>query len=138
MKISIERLKKEHKINIDYEDNQFEDKSLRESTSGPLKINFTIILVGNNNIRIVGKIIGDFDLTCDRCIENYVEHKEIKTDDVFELEQEELKTKMLNLDNRVKDIVTNNFLMKNLCSPDCKGICLGCKVNLNKEECKCK
>ena len=28
--------------------------------------------------------------------------------------------------------------MKTLCSPDCKGLCPGCGVNLNHEACRCK
>ena len=27
---------------------------------------------------------------------------------------------------------------KNLCSPDCKGLCPGCGVDLNVEPCRCK
>ena len=27
---------------------------------------------------------------------------------------------------------------KNLCSPDCKGLCPGCGANLNHEACRCK
>ena len=27
---------------------------------------------------------------------------------------------------------------KNLCSPDCKGLCPGCGADLNREPCRCK
>ncbi len=140
MKISLDRLKKEGKIQLEYEDDQFQvphiGKNDREISVGPLKITFTLRLL-KNNLQIVGNILGSFKLICDRCAEEYIENKNIKVDEIFELEEEEIKSRVVELDNKVYDIVITSFPMQNLCKPDCKGICLGCKVNLNKEECKC-
>ena len=42
----------------------------------------------------------------------------------------------------VGDLAYTAFLLamdtKHLCSEDCKGLCPGCGVNLNREPCRCK
>jgi uncharacterized protein len=76
-------------------------------------------------------------LTCDRCCDKFLQHKEIKFDEIFELEKKEITERLVYLDNKIKDIVFTSFPIKILCSDNCKGICLGCGVNLNKDKCKC-
>jgi uncharacterized protein len=43
----------------------------------------------------------------------------------------------LEMDNDIREELLLNFPMKVLCKPNCKGICPGCGVNLNHQECKC-
>jgi len=137
MKISIDRIKKEKEVYLDYEDDQFQNKQLRESTRGPLKIKFVISLVGNINVRIKGEIEGIFELVCDRCADSFLQNKKIELDEIFELSKKELSDRLVDLDSKVRDIVVMSFPIKILCNENCKGICLGCGVNLNKEKCKC-
>jgi uncharacterized protein len=137
MKISIDRIKKEKEVYLDYEDDQFQNKQLRESTRGPLKIKFFISLVGNTNVRIKGEIEGIFELVCDRCADSFLQNKKIELDEIFELSKKELSDRLVDLDSKVRDIVVMSFPIKILCNENCKGICLGCGVNLNKEKCKC-
>jgi uncharacterized protein len=137
MKISIDRIKKEKEVYLDYEDDQFQNKQLRESTRGPLKIKFVISLVGNTNVRIKGKIEGIFELVCDRCADSFLQNKKIELDEIFELSKKELSDRLVDLDSKVRDIVVMSYPIKILCNENCKGICLGCGVNLNKEKCKC-
>jgi uncharacterized protein len=137
MKISIDRIKKEKEVYLDYEDDQFQNKQLRESTRGPLKIKFVISLVGNTNVRIKGEIEGIFELVCDRCADSFLQNKKIELDEIFELSKKELSDRLVDLDSKVRDIVVMSFPIKILCNENCKGICLGCGVNLNKEKCKC-
>jgi len=137
MKISIDRIKKEKEVYLDYEDDQFQNKQLRESTRGPLKIKFVISLVGNTNVRIKGEIEGIFELVCDRCADSFFQNKKIELDEIFELSKKELSDRLVDLDSKVRDIVVMSFPIKILCNENCKGICLGCGVNLNKEKCKC-
>jgi len=137
MKISIDRIKKEKKVVLEYEDEQFQNKNQREATKGPLKLKLVLSLIGDENIRIKGEIEGDFLFTCDRCCDKFLQHKEIKFDEIFELEKKEITERLVYLDNKIKDIVFTNFPIKILCSDNCKGICLGCGVNLNKDKCKC-
>jgi uncharacterized protein len=137
MKISIDRIKKEKEVYLDYEDDQFQNKQLRESTRDPLKIKFVISLVGNTNVRIKGEIEGIFELVCDRCADSFLQNKKIELDEIFELSKKELSDRLVDLDSKVRDIVVMSFPIKILCNENCKGICLGCGVNLNKEKCKC-
>lgn len=44
----------------------------------------------------------------------------------------------LEVDDDLRQEILLNFPMRVLCRPDCRGICLGCGVNLNFQECKCK
>jgi uncharacterized protein len=137
MKVSIDRIKKEKEVYLDYEDDQFQNKQLRESTRAPLKIKFVISLVGNTNVRIKGEIEGIFELVCDRCADSFLQNKKIELDEIFELSKKELSDRLVDLDSKVRDIVVMSFPIKILCNENCKGICLGCGVNLNKEKCKC-
>ncbi|MFC2150329.1 DUF177 domain-containing protein [Calditrichota bacterium] len=43
----------------------------------------------------------------------------------------------LNILTEAVDAVELSFPPKILCREDCKGICFGCRKNLNKEECTC-
>ncbi|MFN3550543.1 MAG: YceD family protein [Endomicrobiia bacterium] len=138
MKISIDRIKKEKKVFLEYEDDQFKNKNFRESTSKPLFVSVILSLVCNNNVRVKGRISGEFVLVCDRCCDEFVQNKDIEIDEVFELEKKEISERMFYLDNRIRDVVLTQFPIKLLCKEDCKGICPGCGVNLNKDNCRCK
>ena len=137
MKISIDRIKKEKEVILEYEDDQFQNKSLRESTQCPLKIKLFLSLVGNTNVRIKGEIEGNFELVCDRCADNFLKYKKIELDEIFELSKKELSDRIVDVDSKIRDVVIMSFPIKILCSESCRGICLGCGVNLNKEKCNC-
>ena len=86
------------------------------------------------------------DLTCDRCGKPFSREKIVPLDALVaqELEDEE-HDEILLLDGNELDldeVVTTAFILamdtKNLCSDDCKGLCSGCGVDLNVEECRCK
>lgn len=138
MKISIDRIKKEKKVEVSYQDTQFENSSLREHTTGGLNVNVILSLAGETGVMIKGDISGEFSLECDRCCTRFSQHKKILIDEVFEIEEKEISSRMIDLDTRIHDIVLTSFPMKILCNENCKGICSGCGANLNKEECKCK
>ncbi|MCS7227939.1 MAG: DUF177 domain-containing protein [Endomicrobia bacterium] len=138
MKISIDRIRKESQIILTYEDEQFKSEDFVYQTIGPLIVNIILSLAGNENIRIKGEITGKFNLICDRCCAEFVEDKKICFDEVFELEKKEIVEHIVNIDTKIRDLVLTSFPMKILCDKECKGICLKCGVNLNKEECKCR
>lgn len=138
MKISIDRLKIERKISLEYKDSQLEDTSLREHTIGPLSVKVVISIVGNENVKLEGEIEGDFELVCDRCCENFLQHNVIKVDNIFEIEKKEFEERMIHIDFRIKELVLSYFPIKILCNNFCKGICIKCGTNLNKQGCRCK
>jgi uncharacterized protein len=86
------------------------------------------------------------DYTCDRCMEPFTREKVVGLSTLLAetLEGEEDDDIVL-LDNGevdVGDLAYTAFLFamdtKHLCSEDCKGLCPGCGVNLNREPCRCK
>ena len=83
---------------------------------------------------------------CDRCAEPFSEDKAVPfscilaeerqfddDEDIVLLEQDEVD---------LGDLARSAFILgmdtKFLCSPDCKGLCAGCGVNLNFAPCRCK
>ncbi|MEN3014311.1 MAG: DUF177 domain-containing protein [Endomicrobiia bacterium] len=138
MKISIDRLKTERKITLEYKDFQFQNKDLREHTIDPLIVKLNISLIGNENVKLEGELEGNFELVCDRCCEKFLQYKKTKINIICEIEKDEIADKVIHIDTKIKDIVLSNFPMKILCNENCKGICYVCGVNLNKEKCKCK
>ena len=83
---------------------------------------------------------------CDRCMEEFdspktasfscilaEEKQDQENDDIVLLDHDEVD---------LADLAGTAFILdmdtKTLCSEDCKGLCPGCGVNLNREACRCK
>ena len=83
---------------------------------------------------------------CDRCCKEFDEPKSVSFSCVLAEEKEnEDNEDIVLLDHDEVDLTELartafilNMDTKTLCSPDCKGICPGCGVNLNEEPCRCK
>ena len=85
-------------------------------------------------------------LVCDRCAKEYQKVKTVPVETMLasRLEGEDNDDIVLLEGNEVDadEIVSTAFILdmdtKNLCSPDCKGLCPGCGADLNVEPCRCK
>ena len=83
---------------------------------------------------------------CSRCLERFdlpkttdyscvlaEEKQDMENDDIVLLDHDEVD---------LADLAGTAFILdmdtKTLCSEDCKGLCPGCGVNLNREACRCK
>ncbi|MBP3501783.1 MAG: DUF177 domain-containing protein [Oscillospiraceae bacterium] len=83
---------------------------------------------------------------CDRCAEDFDEPKTVSYSCVLaEEKQFEDSEDIVLLENDevdLEEIARVAFILamdtKHLCSEDCKGLCSGCGVNLNREACRCK
>lgn len=83
---------------------------------------------------------------CDRCLEAFDQPKAVSYRCILaEEKQFEDNDEIVVLDNDqvdLADLARTAFILdmdtKTLCSPDCKGLCGGCGVNLNRERCRCK
>jgi len=74
------------------------------------------------------------NICCSRCLE---EKKQTATQQ-FILHYDTCHVgKSLEVDKDIREEILLNFPMKVLCSADCKGLCPGCKANLNFEKCTC-
>ena len=93
-----------------------------------------------------GQATSTLDCVCDRCMEPFPREKTVRLhfllaetlegeedDDLVLLDHGEVDIGDLAYTAYVLDMDT-----KNLCSEDCKGLCPGCGVNLNRETCRCK
>ncbi len=84
--------------------------------------------------------------TCSRCLEESAQPFEMVIDEetqpddaVMESDGERLKIDdgALDLTEAVRQYFEIAAPMKAVCSPDCKGICIGCGANLNDTTCGC-
>ncbi|UCD15960.1 MAG: DUF177 domain-containing protein [Candidatus Omnitrophota bacterium] len=76
-----------------------------------------------------------WQITCSRCLENA--DRSLKQKFTFSYSVDSVGD-YLDVDKDVREEVLLNFPMKLLCKPECKGLCLECGANLNKEKCKCQ
>ena len=89
----------------------------------------------------------DFFGICDRCADEFKKSFsfDINKTVVSHLENEEddedyviTENNILDLDDLVYQEIQLYLPHKMLCSDDCKGLCMKCGANLNREECNCK
>lgn len=81
---------------------------------------------------------------CTRCREE--SYMDIAGEAVYDLLEEDFKEfgsifndeTTINLDKAIFDEVYMNLPPRLLCKPDCKGICSGCGMHLNSEDCVCE
>jgi len=93
-----------------------------------------------------GMAASRLDLTCARCQKTFSREKSVSLDCLLahELENEEQDEIVLLDGNEVDldELVSTAFILaldtKNLCSDDCKGLCVKCGADLNNGPCQCK
>lgn len=112
----------------------------------PENVSFRGALIRVKNLlNLSGKINFQFDTNCYRCLQNIHGDMTIDVnenvynaatvkpgDDVFTYEGN-----YLDLDVILKNYIILNLPMKEVCSPECKGLCPKCGKNLNKGKCDC-
>ncbi len=116
----------------------------------------SIGVIAVENVFVTGKI-EDFDsqftlsmdceldltVVCSRCLNEYKLHKKLHIDDVITKDENSIdgivaENGIVDLSMVVVDEIMISMSMKSLCSENCKGLCSGCGVDLNKEECICE
>ncbi|MFQ5354068.1 MAG: DUF177 domain-containing protein [Thermodesulfobacteriota bacterium] len=120
--------------------------------SGPVRA-FLELSVGKGSLYIDGRVRAHFKARCDRCLEDF----SFKIDSPVSLYftrltglKGEVELKAHDMDISVlsgDEIDTNDILLGQLaleiplsalCRDDCRGLCTGCGVDLNKETCECE
>lgn len=115
----------------------------------PIKYKGDIYKVDGSYL-ISAEIDYKYETKCDRCFETTV--KEINTSLSAKLEDYSKQyednendddiiyyTKgILDLDEYILMEVASSLPMKTLCDENCKGLCSGCGIDLNKESCTCQ
>jgi uncharacterized protein len=85
--------------------------------------------------------------SCDRCLENYkasfdetiehlyqLGHSELDSDEIEYLPD---SSKEIDISKPIQDAFVLNRPIQLLCKKDCKGLCVNCGVDLNKNSCNC-
>ena len=107
----------------------------------PIKIFGTVTLTGAHSCVINGQVDFAVQGECTRCLEPTNKSFLLDFDESFDqddLDGYPIKNDTVDLTKVVDDLIMINSPVTFLCKEDCKGICLGCGVNLNQQECKCK
>jgi uncharacterized protein len=100
---------------------------------------------GAEGVTLSMTAVFDFCVPCDRCATSIESKKEYRFDHdlVLELHHEDhgdyilVENYELDLDELVRADILLELPTKNLCSPDCKGLCPQCGTNLNSGSCTC-
>jgi len=74
-------------------------------------------------------------ITCSRCLEDSSNLSEQEFTLSYSLGS---LGDYVDVDQDIRDEIVLNFPLKFLCNSECKGMCPGCGLNLNIEDCKCK
>lgn len=88
-----------------------------------------------NGIVVNARVTTHKDIRCSRCLE-VVQKEEVDRFEFF-FERRQL-SEFLEIDDSIREELLLKWPMKFLCKEDCRGICPGCGMNLNIEECICK
>ncbi len=107
----------------------------------PVKVSGRVTLTGVHDAYVEGEVVFVLSGECTKCL------KDAKRDFSVEFAEEVFQDNpdgysvvndKIDLSKIVIDAILINMPLTLLCKDDCKGLCLGCGVNLNDEECKCK
>ena len=110
--------------------------------SAPVSVTGTLTL-GGNAVFVEGEIEYSLNAKCSRCLDDVIFHNIVEFDERYSEDKTDddayLYAKgLVDLTDMVNEKLLLSFPYSVLCKEGCKGICPGCGVNLNRDECKCK
>ena len=120
----------------------------------PVILSFDVSQQETGRYRVTGRVAGELELTCGRCLEpfrfpvagdfdlRYVPRTENVGDGEQQVDEDDLTTAFYSDDQLdLGELMSEQFHlalpMKPLCSEDCKGLCPSCGTNLNTGTCGC-
>lgn len=107
----------------------------------PVMVTGNVTLTDKHACLVEGEICYKVKGLCTRCLAETENDYVVPFSQYVEQNNEEgysVVNDTVDLAKIVDDEIMLNTPTTFLCSEDCKGICLGCGVNLNNERCKCK
>ena len=146
MVIDVKKLKRSGKescsFHFDYEADDSAITLPDAEYSRPVSVNGTLTL-GGNEVWAEGEIEYFVSTKCSRCLDDVIFHNIVEFDETFSeddnIDGAYLYSRgLVDLTEMVNEKLLLSFPVSVLCKEDCKGICSGCGVNLNHEDCKCK
>ena len=113
------------------------------SIEGKIEVKGSIVNTGKV-YRVEGVIYCKKTFRCDRCLEHFVHDQKHSFDESYKKEAEDQNENVnyfngeaLDLTDLVRDVILLSQPLNNICSPDCRGLCMKCGANLNETECGC-
>ena len=146
MVIDVKKLKRSGKescsFHFDYEADDSAITLPDAEYSRPVSVNGTLTL-GGNEVWAEGEIEYFVSTKCSRCLDDVIFHNIVEFDETFSEDDNAdgaylYSRGVVDLAEMVNEKLLLSFPVSVLCKEDCKGICSGCGVNLNHEDCKCK
>ena len=135
MKVSIRDITSEGievEKNIEPSEIGLEEKDLE--LRKPISVHVWIERV-NDFVLVDITIKATYEPICARCLESF---PKIRTDQ-FKFEYEiEKGQEVIDYGEDIRQELILSRPVRELCRPDCRGLCPGCKVNLNTQKCQCK
>ena len=106
----------------------------------PIKISGTVHLTGEHSAYIDAEVFYNLFGECTRCLKETLGEYRAEIKEAVEQNNPDgypVKNDTVDLSKIVDDLIAMDAPISFLCDENCKGICTGCGVNLNDEECKC-
>ncbi len=133
--------------NLDF-NGKAKEIGLKEPFTGQYKLSLKIDK-SHSQVVLDSDLLVETELICDRCDEQFKKDIQVKFEHIYlfgkadEQDEQEnityspLDTDKLDFSKELYDYSLLALPMKKLCSEECKGLCLHCGKNLNKENCEC-
>ena len=106
----------------------------------PIRVSGTVTLTGEHSALVDAEIVYTISGNCTRCLNKTAKQYAVEISESVDNENPDgypVKNDTVDLTKIVDDAIMINNPTNFLCKEDCKGICLGCGVNLNDGKCKC-
>lgn len=111
--------------------------------AGPVKAGLDVSNTGKV-IAVEGTVSGNLEMSCSRCLKNFICNFEVPVDEKYSLAQEganeEFPTFTGDFIDITPEVLNSIYLglpMKALCGEGCQGLCPVCGCNLNDGRCGC-
>jgi len=109
----------------------------------PVKADLDLINSGKL-ILVEGIVSGKLQLSCSRCLKDFIYDFEVSIDEKYAMAQEggneEFSAFTGDFLDITPEVISSIYLalpMKAICSDDCSGLCPVCGCNLNESRCEC-
>ena len=103
------------------------------------------LCTGDNRISLKAEVDAQLDTRCSRCLEPIRIPMNASVDAVYDRQPDpedpdlySFEASTVELTDAVRDALLLELPLQVFCSPDCKGLCPVCGINLNKGTCTCQ
>ncbi|MCI5150691.1 MAG: DUF177 domain-containing protein [Candidatus Electrothrix sp. MAN1_4] len=135
------------------DDTWFAETDLRKNN--PVHAELTLTRKNDSRVEVCGNLDAGVQLTCDRCLTEYIFTAQATFHYILDVESEEngyikeIECTRANLDIiqvdepvvDIPDLLRQQIYLvlpeKKICSSGCKGLCTQCGINRNTEKCSC-